>query len=126
MPKHLLIADDNTIIREVVKESLQMMPEVEDCREAVNGRDAVEKAKENKPDLIILDQAMPEMNGLQAARVLKESMPEVPIVLFTIHRVGTWANDFGIDAVVSKPDGIGRLAECVQSLLATSRYTGNS
>jgi len=111
MPKHLLITHDNTIIREVVKESLQMMPEVEDCREAVNGRDVVEKAKENNPDLIILDLAMPEMNGLQAAKVLKESMPKVPIVLFTIHRVGTWANDFGIDAVVSKPDGIGRLAE---------------
>ena len=120
MPKHLLIADDNTIIREVLKESLQMMPEVEDCRGAVNGRDAVEKAKENKPDLIILDQAMPEMNGVQAAKVLKESMPEVPIVLFTMYHAGSWVEDVGIDAIVSKPDGIGRLAECVQSLLASS------
>jgi len=117
----LLIADDNTIIREVVKEALQMMPEVEDCRDAVNGRDAVEKAKADKPDLIILDLQMPEMNGVEAAKVLKQSMPEVPIVLFTMYHVGSWAEDLGIDAVVSKPDGLGRLAECVQSLLATSR-----
>jgi len=121
MPKHLLIADDNKIVRDVIKESLQMMPEVEDCREAVNGRDAVEKASENKPDLIILDLAMPEMNGVQAAKVLKETMPEVPIVLFTMYHAGSLAEDLGIDAVVSKPDGLGRLAECVQSLLATSR-----
>ena len=58
---------------------------------------------------------------MQAANVLKESMPEVPIVWLTMYNVGRWANDLGIDAVVSKPDGIGRLAECVRSLLATSR-----
>jgi DNA-binding NarL/FixJ family response regulator len=93
MPKHLLIADDNTIIREVVKESLQMMPEVEDCREAVNGQDAVEKAKENKPDLIILDQAMPEMNGMEAAKILKESMPEVPDVRFSDLYLHAWREE---------------------------------
>jgi DNA-binding NarL/FixJ family response regulator len=118
VPKHILIADDNVIVREVVKESLEMMPEVEDCREAANGREAVERARESKPDLIILDLAMPEMNGMQAAKVLKQSMPEVPIVLFTMYHVGSWSKDMGVDAVVSKPDGIGRLAECVQSLLA--------
>jgi DNA-binding NarL/FixJ family response regulator len=118
MAKHILIADDNTIIREVVKESLEMMPEVEDCREAANGREAVESARESKPDLIILDLAMPEMNGVQAAKVLKRSMPEVPIVLFTMYHVEGWTKNIGVDAVVSKPEGIGRLAECVQSLLA--------
>jgi CheY-like chemotaxis protein len=119
MAKHILIADDNTIIRGVIKESLEMMPEVEDCREATNGREAVERARESKPDLIILDLAMPVMNGMQAAKVLKQTMPEVPIVLFTMYHDGGWTAGLGVDAVVSKPEGIGRLAECVQSLLSS-------
>jgi len=121
MAKHILIADDNTIVREVIKESLEMMPEVEDCREAANGREAVERAQERKPDLIILDVAMPEMNGIQAAKVLKQSMPDVPIVLFTMYHMGSSMTGLGADAVVSKPEGIGRLAECVQGLL-TARH----
>ena len=53
------------------------------CGEAVNGLDAIEKAQQLRPDLIVLDLSMPEMDGLQAARILKKAMPKVSIILFT-------------------------------------------
>ena len=81
--------------------------------------DAIEKAKELKPDLIVLDLAMPEMNGIEAASVIKGMMPRVPIVLFTVYTeaVGNAVSAAGIDAVLSKPEGGWKLLECVRTLL---------
>ena len=116
MPKRILIADDNAIVRSTVKTFLTMEMDVV-CEEAADGCEAVEHANQSKPDLIILDFAMPKMNGAQAAQALKRSMPEVPIVLYTVFEIPIkMAQDIGFDAVVSKPNG-DRLAECVRRLL---------
>jgi CheY-like chemotaxis protein len=118
MARNILIADDNSIVREVLKDCLRATSEVE-TTEAADGREAIEKAQQTKPDLIILDLAMPILNGAQAARILKQLLPEVPIVMFTMFNVSAdWAKDIGVDAVISKPDGIGQLTRCVESLLA--------
>jgi DNA-binding NarL/FixJ family response regulator len=92
----------------------------EGCGEAADGVDALEKAKELKPDLILLDLAMPRMNGVEAASVLKGLMPRVPIVLFTLYSemLGkSLTSTIGIDAVLSKLDGGWKLVDCVRSLL---------
>jgi two-component system chemotaxis response regulator CheY len=124
MAKNILIADDNSIVREVLKDCLKQTAEIE-TTEAANGREAIEKARENRPDLIILDLAMPVMNGAQAAKILKQFLPEVPIVLFTMFNVGSdWARDIGVDAVVSKPDGIAQLARCVEAFLGPGQAEG--
>lgn len=117
MPKRILIADDNDTVREIVKLQLCQKVELEACDEAANGREAIERAQQNKPDLIILDLAMPGLNGLEAAKILKTTMPNVPIVLFTMYNLGPQAAELGVDAIVSKPDGLSALAACVQSLL---------
>jgi two-component system, chemotaxis family, chemotaxis protein CheY len=52
-------------------------------REAENGRDAIEKAQQLRPDLIVLDMSMPVMNGLDATRVLKRLMPRVPLIVYS-------------------------------------------
>jgi len=118
MAKNILIADDNSIVREVLRECLRATSEFE-TTEAADGREAIEKAKATRPDLIILDLAMPVLNGAQAARILKQLLPEVPIVMFTMFKVGSdWAKDIGVDAVVSKPDGIAQLTRCVENFLA--------
>src|SRR6516164_3058784 len=117
MPKRVLIADDNAIVRNAVRTFLTMEMDVV-CEEAADGCEAVEHANQSKPDLIILDFAMPKMNGAQAAQALKRSMPEVPIVLYTVFEVPIKiVQDIGFDAVVSKPSGIVKLAECVRMLL---------
>ena len=118
MAKQVLIADDSIIMRDLIKQSLKSIPWIGECWEAANGLEAVERALESRPDLIVLDLAMPEVGGLEAARILKQRMPEVPIVLFTLYSIAACGEDSRIDAVVSKPEGLRRLRECVHRLLA--------
>jgi DNA-binding NarL/FixJ family response regulator len=103
-----------------MKAFLEATPDVEICGEASNGLEAVEKAKALKPDLVLLDLAMPGMNGAEVASVLKKTMPEVPIVLFTMYdeNIGKYLTSaIGVDAVLSKPDGVTALAKAVDAVL---------
>jgi len=118
MYKTVLIADDSKLLRDIVKDSLNMWAGIDDFEEAADGKEAIERAMEHKPDLIILDLEMPNMNGLEAARILKSVAPEVPLVLFSMHDLpGGRASQFGFASVVTKDQGFHRLADCVLSLL---------
>ena len=118
MQKHILIADDHTAIRKAVKLVLSTTLDINEYDEAANGREAVEIAEQTRPDLIILDIAMPQMDGITAAKHLKKSMPEVPIILFTIYDIGAdRAKQLGVDAVVLKA-GAAALSREVHSLLS--------
>ena len=120
MPKCILIADDNFIVRTIIRVFLETHQGFEVCGEATDGVDVIQKAQDLKPDLIVLDLAMPRMNGVEAASVLKAMMPQVRIVLFTMYQevLGkSLAAAVGVDAVLSKPDGVGGLVECVRGLL---------
>lgn len=124
MPKRILIADDAEVIRKVIHVLIQALTDFEVCGEAVDGVDAIEKAKQLKPDLILLDLVMPRMNGVEATSVLKSMMPHVPIALCTLYAdvlENSLATAVGIDAVISKPDGIAKLIACVKNLLEPSK-----
>src|ERR1700682_1560165 len=84
MPNGLLIVDDNSNIRYLIRSFIESMGYTV-CGEAVDGVDAIEKATELQPDLILLDMLMPRMNGIEAAAALKRSMPRVPIILFSMN-----------------------------------------
>ena len=79
MPKCILIVDDSALIRRMIHETLEQQDGWEVCGEAADGREAIEKAQQLKPDLIVLDLSMPVMNGLEAARVLKGLFPSLPL-----------------------------------------------
>jgi DNA-binding NarL/FixJ family response regulator len=120
MSKRILVADDSEAVRRVVHNYL-CQRDFDVCGEAADGQDAIEKARELNPDLILLDVAMPRTNGIEAASMLKDMMPNVRIVLFTMYSEAV-ARTFpgkrvAADAIVAKADGMGRLEECVQSLL---------
>ena len=120
MGKRILIADDGEEVRQVVRAVLEARTSYEICGEAANGAEAIAKALQLKPDLILLDVAMPMLNGVEVASVLAGSMPELPIILYTMYNelLGlSLATAVGAKAVISKADGIGKLVECVQSLL---------
>src|SRR2546428_13817426 len=85
MVKSVLIADDNAFVRQRLGELFSRQPDFEVCGEAENGRKAIEEAQELQPDLILLDLSMPVMHGLDAVRVLKREMPDVPIVMFSAY-----------------------------------------
>jgi DNA-binding NarL/FixJ family response regulator len=120
--KRILVADDSDTSRTVLTKYLASQRDLEVCGEAVDGEEAIEKAWELKPDLVLLDVAMPRTNGIVAASVLKDLLPGIRIILFTMYTEAI-ARAFprgGIaaDAVISKGDGMQKLADCVQSLLA--------
>ena len=125
MSPGILIADDSSDVRQVIRNYLAER-NFRVCGEAVDGQDTIEKARELQPDLILLDLAMPGVNGIVVAAVLKDMMPSVRIVLLTayseaVHR--RFASPHDVDAMVDKADGMDRLLECVQNLLSASAET---
>jgi len=104
MPMRVLIVDDSVVIRE----SLRRLFSSEGftvCDVAEDGAQAIEKATQTEPDLIVLDFSMPVMNGIQAAKTLKRLMPRVLLILFTAHATSALEEEAlaaGISAVVSK------------------------
>jgi two-component system, LytTR family, response regulator AlgR len=121
MPKTVLIVDDSDIVRRVLREFLARHAGAEAFQEASDGRLAIIRVQESKPDLIILDLSMPGMGGLRAAAELKLLAPEVPILLYTMHDAR--AEEVGVDAVVTKVDGLSVLAERVRSFLTEPTAT---
>jgi DNA-binding NarL/FixJ family response regulator len=83
--KKIVIAEDHTILRAGLKALLTSNPDFEIVGEADNGRDAIRRVIELKPDLIIMDLSMPGMNGMDAVREIKDRMPEVKALVLTVH-----------------------------------------
>ena len=81
----VLIADDHEIVRRGVRSILESRGDTNICLEASNGQEAVQKAAECKPDLVILDHSMPVLDGLGAASKIRKIMPEVPIIMLSMH-----------------------------------------
>jgi DNA-binding NarL/FixJ family response regulator len=121
MNKRILIVDDSAPIRRLVRSFIETRPGLEVCGEAVDGIDGVEKGRELRPDLIVLDLLMPRMNGLEAAASLQRILPEAPIILFTFHKDAislSQARDAGVTSIMSKTDLLSTLADEVQRLTA--------
>jgi len=83
--RRVLVADDNPLMRKMLCKMFAGHETLEICEEAVNGQEAVEKARWCNPDLVILDFSMPVLNGLEAAKLIRQIHPKVPIILFTQH-----------------------------------------
>jgi chemotaxis response regulator CheB len=120
MAKTVLIADDNALIRHTLCELFQSQADFGVCGQAENGKEAIDKALELRPDLIVLDLSMPVMNGLDAARVLKRIMPAVPVIMFSEYSKAfseQEARSAGIWVLVSKAEHVSVLVEKAHSLL---------
>jgi DNA-binding NarL/FixJ family response regulator len=121
--RRILVIDDGDSVRNIIRIFLER-DGFEVCGEAADGVEAIEQAKKLKPDLIVLDLAMPRMNGAEAASILSTSMPDVPIVLLTLYMnvLGpSLASAIGVKAVIDKTDGMDKLVACVHSLLTANR-----
>ncbi len=120
MTKSVLLVDDNPMIRKMVYQLFIAESDFEVCGEAENGREAIEKAQQLNPDLIVMDVSMPVMNGIDAARALNQLMPAVPIIIFSEYSdvfSKKEARSAGISALVSKSEHISALVSKARALL---------
>jgi len=120
MAKTVLIVDDNEIIRRGLRELFTAEPDFDVCGEAENGREAIEKAQELHPGLIVLDLSMPVMNGIDAARVLRKLMPTLPLIIFSEYGDAlseAEARSAGVSALVSKSEHVSVLVAKARALL---------
>ena len=120
MAKTVLIVDDNKFVRVALCEFFAREADFEVCGEAENGKEAIEKAQRVHPDLVVLDFSMPVMNGMAAARVLKQLMPTVPLILNTAFAdkfADYQARLIGISEVVSKSEPVSVLIQKARRLI---------
>jgi len=115
--KRILIVDDSDVVRHGIRAFLERSGYV--CMEASDGADAITKARQLKPDLIVMDLVMPGINGIEATSVIRTTMPKLPIIAFTMYEsmAKSLTSKLAISTVVSKPDGLSKLVESIQSVL---------
>jgi DNA-binding NarL/FixJ family response regulator len=114
-----LIADDHEVVRQGLRALLQRHEGWEICAEAVDGRDAVDKAKQLKPDVVILDIGMPNLNGLEAARHILHDEPRTAVLILTIddsEQVMREVLNAGARGFVLKSDAARDLVTAVEAL----------
>src|SRR5271156_500428 len=115
----ILVADDHDLMRRGVKALLQSRAGWEVCGEAHTGREAVSKAEELKPNVVILDISMPDLNGVDAAKRIKKASPDTEVLIFTAHYSDQLIREIleaGVRGYVVKSDSDRDLVIAVESL----------
>jgi len=120
----ILMVDDNPTVRHYLRAILEQQYSWQICSEATNGREALQKAQDSAPDVILLDFRMPDLNGLDVAREIRRLWPRIPILLISIHmsnQLAAAAKAVGIRGACAKSD-VGSIVEAVQALLQEKTY----
>ena len=121
----VLVADDYESVREGVCAILKSRVDVEICAQAKNGEEAVQKALEFRPHLIILDISMPGLGGIEAARQIRVLLPDVSILFFTMHNLPQLfaiAKSVGAQGFVTKDQIAATLLAAVDALRRNETY----
>src|ERR1700719_722016 len=120
-----LLVDDHESVRMGVTAILSSRPDIQICGEASNGKEAVEKARELQPDLIILDVTMPVLDGINSAKEIRKFLPDVPILFFSMHN-GVYlvheAKLAGVQGFVNKTDARATLLDAIDALAKKENY----
>jgi two-component system response regulator NreC len=120
MGLRLLVVDDSETTRRILRLLLGSRLNWTVCGEADGGRSGVKKFEQLKPDVVILDLAMPDMDGIQTAKLMAKADPKIPIILFTllgIEGLEPLAKEAGISAIVPKTEAwnlLGSIESLVQ------------
>ena len=121
------MVDDNPAVRLYLRKALEQQNRTLFCEEARTGGEALQSVNHDPPDLILLDLQMPDLNGLDVARVISATFPEIPILMVTIHLSGQLAEEArkaGIRAVYEKSN-LGSIVEAVEALLRERTISTN-
>ena len=121
----ILIADDHEVVRKGVRALLERRPEWEVCGEAETGRAAISDVRKLKPDIILLDVSMPDLNGLEALPEILKVQPDAKVAMLTVHEsaeVVGQAMSAGASGMVSKSDAARDLIRAVEALSRQQRF----
>jgi DNA-binding NarL/FixJ family response regulator len=124
----ILIVDDHEIFRRGLRSLLESREDFDVTGEAVNGLEAVEKAKELKPDIIVMDVSMPQMDGLQAARLIRSDRPDSKILILSQHdspHMLSAALDAGASGYVTKSQVARSLFVALEGVLQGRPFSWN-
>lgn len=123
-----IVADDHEVVRRGVRALVESHPGWTVCGEAANGREAVRLAQELHPDLVVLDVTMPEMNGLEATRAIRSSVPGTEVILLTVHdsdQLLDQAISAGARGYVLKDDAARHLMDAIDALSKHAPFVGS-
>lgn len=125
MPTRILLADDHGILREGLRALLQKQPDFEVVAEADDGRAAVKLAKELQPDVVIIDIAMPNLNGIEATRKILADLPETKVLALSMHsdkRFVTGILREGASGYLLKDSAFEELSLAIQTVCGGRKY----
>ncbi len=133
MGVRILIVDDHEIFRRGLRSLLESRADWEVCGEATDGRDAVDRAKQLQPDVIVLDITMPRLNGLDAVPLIRKQVPTAKVVILSQHQPALMkqvALAAGAGAYVTKSEVSRELMAAIDSLLSagssqSANHAGN-
>jgi len=127
MPGRILIVDDHEVVRQGIRTILKARPQWELVGEAVNGKDAVDKAQKLNPDVILMDITMPEMSGIEATREISKLKLRAGILIFTMHESKNLAEtvqEAGARGLVLKSHAARDLLEALETLMDGGTFFG--
>ena len=125
MPIQILIADDHGIVRKGLRILLESNRNLKICSEATNGRKAVEEAVKLKPDIAILDISMPDLNGVEATRQIREACPQTEVIMLTMHESDVLLQESlnaGAKGYLLKEDADDYLASAIEAVRQHKTY----
>lgn len=116
---HILIVDDHEVVRRGLRALIESQPGWEVCGEAATGREAVEKTRNLKPNVVVMDIAMPELNGLDATRQIVKAIPRTAVLILTVHESEQLVHEVleaGVQGYVLKSDAGRDLVAAIEAL----------
>jgi DNA-binding NarL/FixJ family response regulator len=117
----VLVADDHEVVREGVRALIDLQADLEVCGLAATGREAVELARQTRPDVVVLDLTMPELDGLEAVRQIRKALPETEVLVFSAHSSEEIVEDVfeaGAKSYIEKSEASRDLLAAIRSLAA--------
>lgn len=125
----VLVVDDHDVVRKHVCAFLASQPDIDVICEAVDGFEAVQKAEQDQPDVILLDISLPRLNGLQAAALMRKVAPSAQILFFSQHDNPFFVREaFAVGGLgyVTKRDGVADLVTAINAVHGKQSYVSNS
>lgn len=125
----VMIADDHKMVREGLKQLIELEGDMEVIEEAENGLDCIEKLEVNKPEILLLDINMPKMNGIQTLEKIKEEKMDLKVLMLTVHSEVEYllkAMDIGVDGYILKDADFTELRKAIFSIMEGNNYIQSS